>query len=578
MNLKKTVTVITLFIIALGSFTLLFPGVRNGIIYAAETILNETLFREFWFLFLRNMAFVGFLFFAVIFFVTMTQSGKVLTDKCFSVWKLEFKSFIKKEYLIVVIILSVIYFLFIIGIIRANFYYNDDLDKALKGYRGGAIWGRYIPDFLSIIFHMNLKLNDISPFYHLIVVFLLSATTLIFLKIFVEGKITFSAIIASIPLGLSPYLLEPLSFRFDTFHLLLPVIFSVIPFLFYRNIPVYSVTSFFCLLAMCMSYQAASGIYIVMTAIIACKLWMENKTSYKGILAFVFSSIAIYVISLLLFMSIFYVSIPNYDHGHVSTSVFPISLLFQGIISNSINIIGFILADFKNNLLSLLIPLSIVLFILTNVIITKRNRILTFSVMLVFVPFIFIFSYGAYIVLEKPLWLPRAFIGFGFLLAAFLTYCVTMVKNIKSLKVITVIFAFLISYNFLIIGFTYGNALERQKDYQNFRTTLLITDINRSLDIGVEKPVIYIKNNIGFSPVIENMSVTIPLIKRIVYVALSGGSDWGHLPLHHYRFIHENDYGQNGENEAYYESFPLLVDNGYHTIRGDGESFFVTLK
>jgi hypothetical protein len=127
----------------------------------------------------------------------------------------------------------------------------------------------------------------------------------------------------------------------------------------------------------------------------------------------------------------------------------------------------------------------------------------------------------------------------------------------------------------LIFNLSYGNALAEQKQYQYFRSALLIDDINDFLLSGTE-PVVRIENDIGFAPVVENIAKTYPLIKRIVYVALKGESEWGHLPLRHFRFSHQTDY--DNENAIFDSPLPLLVDNGYHTIHGDGERFLVTLK
>jgi hypothetical protein len=93
------------------------------------------------------------------------------------------------------------------------------------------------------------------------------------------------------------------------------------------------------------------------------------------------------------------------------------------------------------------------------------------------------------------------------------------------------------------------------------------------------EPIIFIENSIGFAPVIENINKTYPLIKRLVYVALFGGEDWGHLLLHHYRFNHRTDYDKKSNNAGINGgSLPLLIDNQYHTIRSDGNYFFITLK
>jgi len=572
MKLIKCLTIIALFILALGSAILLLPEIRHFIISRAESVLDKALFRDFWFLFLRNMAITGFFIVAASGFALLTKTGRALCIECRDAWEQEFRSLTRKRYVIWFLILTAVYLLGILTIIRANFSYNDDLDRALKGYRGWSVWGRYIADFLSTILHMNLRLTDISPLPQIFAVLILAASTLAFLKILSQDNITIPALVAAIPIGLSPYFLENYSFKFDAPYMALSVFFSIIPFLFYRKTAVFRITSFFCLIAMCMSYQAASGVYIVMVLIIACRLWIAGETSVKNMLTFIAASMASYLTALIFFKTALFVSMPD---GSASTAALPLNRLFPGIASNSITYVRTIIGDFRGGLPVVSLPLSILLFIIINVFSSKRNRALTFAVMLIGVPVMLILSYGAYLALQNPLWLPRAFVGFGVFTAAVLTYTVTT-PAAKALKLCSIAAALLVSYNFLVIDLAYGNALAEQKQYQNFRTALLVADLSRSLDNSLVEPVIRIENNIGYSPVIDNISKTCPLVKRLVYIALSGGNEWGHLPLHYYRFNHAADYEYADDNSFFV--LPVLIDNSYHTIRGDGKYFFVTLK
>jgi len=570
MKQKKRLIIVYLSLLTFGSVILLLPEIRYFIISNAEYFLKKSLFRDFWFLFLRNAAITGLFIVAVGSFALMTKTGKALCIECGNAWKQEFRSLIHKRYLIWFLVPAAIYLLGISTIIRANFSYNDDLDRALKGYRGWAVWGRYLADSISAIIHMNLHLTDISPLPQIIAVLILAVSTLVFIKILSPEKITIAALIAAIPIGLSPYFMENFSFKFDAPYMALSVFFSIIPFLFFRKTAVFCITSFFCLIAMCMSYQAASGIYIVMVLIISCRLWIIGETPAKNILVFITASIASYLAALLFFKTVLYVSMSGSSE---LTTVLSLNHLFSGVVSNSITYAGVIFGDFKGNLLVILIPFSILLFIAANVFSSKQNRFLTFFVLLIGVPVMFILSYGAYLALITPLWLPRAFIGFGIFIAAILTYSATLPTINKTLKFCSIAAALLISYNFLVIDLSYGNALAEQKQYQNFRTTLLIADINNSMDNSLVEPVIRIENSIGYSPVIDNISKICPLVKRLVYIALNGGNEWGHLPLYYYRYKHTADYTSMDTTV-----FPVIIDNSYHTIRGDGKYFFVTLK
>jgi hypothetical protein len=192
--------------------------------------------------------------------------------------------------------------------------------------------------------------------------------------------------------------------------------------------------------------------------------------------------------------------------------------------------------------------------------------------------FSFILSYGAYLALQEPLWSPRAFTGLGFFAASILFFNVFFPLESKKLLIFSTVVSAILVYNLLVFDLSYGNALAEQKEYQNFRTSLLIEDINRFLNPGIDKPVVYMENNTGFSPIVAGIGSTYPLIKRIINILPGGGNEWGHLPLNQFHFAHVTEYDSPEFNRENLIKLPRLVDNAYHTIYGDGRIFFIRLK
>jgi hypothetical protein len=558
---------------------ILIPASTRGFIVSlTEKILHEDLYREFWTLLLLNMAITGILICLVVFYVIMTQSGKMIVRVCKTEWQKGFQSLWTRENLKLFLIILTVYCVGISAIIRSNSYYNDDLDRSLKGYRGWAVWGRYLADSLSAVLHMNLRINDISPLPQIISAGFMAASTLLFLRIAAGGKITIPFIIAALPIGLSPYFMENYSYKYDSPYMALSVLFSVVPFLFYKNHRVYIVTSFICLLGMCMSYQSSSGIYILMTALITFRMWVKNDTPVKDIAKFILSSISSYALALVIFKKLLFVTIKSEETGYYRTAMFSFSDFFSGIISNSRKYIELVISDFGSSMIAVFCLLALVLFLVLSVIFSKRNRFFTFFVSLFFMVFSFILSYGAYLVLQEPLWSPRAFTGLGFFIASILFFNTLFPREARKLPAFSAVISGVLVYSLLVFDLGYGNALAEQKEYQNFRTTLLIEDINRSLNPGVDEPVIYIENNIGFSPIVTSFSSTYPLIKRIINILPSGGNEWGHLPLNQFHFTHITEYDSPEYSREKLINLPRLIDNTYHTVYGNGKIFFISLK
>ena len=201
-----------------------------------------------------------------------------------------------------VIILACIYLLGISAILRANFYYIDDMGRALFGYKQFDFFGRYIPQFFTSILHADSYLTDVSPLPQLLAVVILAmaAVTVLYL---VTGRREFTVLeyISTIPLCLSPYFLECLSYKYDAPYMALSILASVVPVLFHqRGNLIYFASVFVGMLVVCMSYQAASGIFPMFVVLLAFLKW-NDKEDWNIVLRFVLVSVAGYLSGMLLF-------------------------------------------------------------------------------------------------------------------------------------------------------------------------------------------------------------------------------------------------------------------------------------
>ena len=140
--------------------------------------------------------------------------------------------FLIKPFLCIMIIFAIA----IIAIIRADYYYVDDAKRAAEGVAGWVNFSRYITEFLAPILHADTYLTDISPLPQLLAVCIMAITGVIVLYIYKnEKKFSIWEVIAVIPLGLSPYFLECLTFKYDAPYMALSVLASVVPLLFRKK-------------------------------------------------------------------------------------------------------------------------------------------------------------------------------------------------------------------------------------------------------------------------------------------------------------------------------------------------------
>lgn len=465
------------------------------------------------------------------------------------------------------LLLSTIYALGIISIIRANFNYIDDLGRVYNAYRGWSNWSRYISEYFSIIVHTDRLLMDISPLPQIIAILFLALASVILIYIFSnDEKISYWSILSVISLGLCPYFLECLSYKFDSPYMALSILASVLPFLFlkYGN-KAFFITSFIGCMVMCMTYQASSGIYVLIALFLTAKKFNEGA-HYFEIVKYSFLA---YVSSLIIFRIAFMRKVNSY----VTTDTAGTSDLLPIIVNNIKTYFTLIYGDF-NKVWLVLIGLIVVVFIYVFINSSVKNKFQSFILAIILLVCGAILSYGGYILLKHPLFAPRGMYGIGAFLAILNVYIATTAK-INATKIVCV----LLSWCFFVFSFAYGNALAEQKRYTDFRINLLINDLN---DIEPETVMeMQLDGNIGKAPTITNrLEKRYPIIKRIVPSTLGGGGwVWNEYYLYHYFKLPNIKQHIDTKKEDFRKyDLPLVINSRYHDIKADDKYILVKFK
>jgi hypothetical protein len=476
-----------------------------------------------------------------------------------------------------VLVMFGIYALGMSALIRANFLYADDIVRAIEGYKGWHGWSRYISNLLSMFIHADYTLTDISPLPQLIAVMLIATSSVLFVYILGDRKITMPALLASIPVGLSPYFLECLSYKFDAPYMALSVLASIIPFLFIDLPITFIAISVFSLLVMCMTYQASSGIYLLFIIAISFKQWNAKERSNREITFFALRALSAYGITLIVFRLLFMVPVDSY----VSTGMFSPADMIPGIITNIIKYTKTIYADFSV-IWKVLVTALCMAFIVQQSKSSQQNKGIAVIFSIIVIVISYILSYGAYLVLRVPEFTPRSVYGFGIFIAIISIFLVQYPPKYILVPVLA------LSWSFFVFAFSYGNALADQKRYIDFRTEILLGDLSDLFpDRNRNEMRIQLEGSAGFVPSIGNISKRYPVIKRLVPVHLKDGKwvggiyyltdyfNWGERAVINYRPV-------PGERIAFVDfagyTLPVILDSYYHTIKSDGEKILVILK
>jgi hypothetical protein len=541
--------------------------VRALILFFIEQKLHRNLNLNYWSQQIFAFASIALFLILCTDFCIFTRKGR----SCYSLLSSDLRSKTNafcenKKY---ILFLFILYSFGLIALFRADFYNvaNDDLFREMTGERAWRNFYRYVSEFGSVIVHMSPKLIDIAPLTQFIAVLIMAAASFVLIYSFNDSKVTIFSCIASIPVCLFPYFLSDISYRYDSPYMALSVFFSVLPFLFAGNLLAYTFISVAGLFLMCLSYQASSGIYIFCTILFTLKFWTEGKKTDKETLKFIGVSVLCYLVSLFLFSKLF---IEKPDHEiYIDTSV-----SISSVIPNIRTYLSLVWNDFGHSAIKIFSVLLLCCFIILEIKNSRKNKLLSTVFIIAGIIFSIIFSYGSYLALKKPLWLPRAFIGIG-IFTGLVSIMISRFFYEKDKKhIFAKIIVTALSYSVLVFSFAFGNAQAAQKQYRIFRTTLLMTELSRLAPETDKSVEIHFTNAIGTAASAQQLIHVYPLAAKCINGDLGPGQS-GELVLEQYNFG-TIDYSKTVPLPE--KTLPVLSDTAYETIRGADSVFVITFK
>lgn len=461
----------------------------------------------------------------------------------------------------------------LLALFRANFNYVDDLGRVSWGYQ--FHFNRYMSDFFSAIIHDGTYLADLSPFTQILAaVFLSVASTLaiyLLTRSKAKPKFNFWFVVAALPIGLSPYFAENLSYKFDTPYMALSVLCGILPFVFYKvknKNYAFIIASFLCTLIICTTYQASTGVFPT-TVLLMALLMFNQKQPRKEILKFILISTASYLAGILIFKFFIMTSVDDY----VSTNILSLGNLIPGTLANYRHYVATIYHDFRFRWL-LVMALIMLTFIITNVFRSKQKKLIA-SIASVIVLFgALALSFGVYPLLQVPLFDPRAMYGFFTNLAL-----LAIVAVDYRYAYLAKLCATYLAYAFIIFLIAYGNALSMQKQYTERRIELVNNDLNE-ISAGEEHPIkVDVDGSIGFAQTVWHMSGKYPILTRIVPVLFCDDEDWYWGTIYMYNYYGLNGIESNfGGDEFDKSTMKLVRQTRTHDIYQKGENVLVELK
>lgn len=467
-----------------------------------------------------------------------------------------------------VLLLGAVFLVGISALLRANVNYIDDIGRTARGYKDWGSFSRFLSNGLSTIVHSNSYLTDVSPLAQILAVGILALAGVILLAVLFERKeFTVWEVLAAVPIGLNPYFLECLSYKFDAPYMALSILAAILPLVLIRaGTGIYIAASAVGTVMVCTSYQASTGIFPIVVILLVLRMWMK-KTSWKQILQFVAKSVLGYGLGLVFFFLVIMIPADTY----VSSSLPGLGELLPNFVRNLKQYYATVMADFPAiwSWASLLVVLA---FVWWGLSFTGRNKILALVMTGAALLLQAALCFGVYPALTVPSYSPRAMYGFGILLALL---CVCAAEHRKNIFIRVPGLA--LCWIFFTFAFTYGNALSEQKVYLDFRREIVISDLNdMGTFTGDDPVVVQIEGNAGVSPVVQSMLQQYPILKRLVPITFQGEWVWGKEEFYHYYGMQNVVWDESQDLSSY--DLPLLEDHMYHAIYGDEGYVLVVLK
>ena len=420
-----------------------------------------------------------------------------------------------------------IYLLYFIGFFKfliTDALTLDDQARLLYSYTDFTLAHRYLSEILSYIFNMNYpKIFYISPLTQLIAIAFLSLASLALVKI-VNKKISYWGLLASVAVGLSPFYLECMSFKFDSPYMALATSCTILPFLFVKRLSLFFIVSVIFLLCMWNLYQANNGIYIVLSMFITLNLILQ-KAGLKQILKFIFVSLLAFGVALLAYK--FIIMPLGTAGGHTNSIIDNTQYSFDNIKSVANRYFYLMNLWIGEHIIKILFFLSFILFGIAKFLERKINPFSSIFFIIIFLETGLFATFGLLYIFSNLKFEPRIFCGIG-IFASILLISATNIK-LKILNPCIKIFVLIFAYNLILISTIYINAKVIQAQYADFRINHAYSFVennfqDKNYNIQIHPTNLYSthrstrtthNNNVGFHKSVINM---------IDYIPISGNS------------------------------------------------------
>ncbi|HHT3723684.1 TPA: glucosyltransferase domain-containing protein [Citrobacter freundii] len=426
----------------------------------------------------------------------------------------------KNKYNLSIFIIGMLY---VLPIVLANVYYVDDMGRLSLGY-GWDGDGRILSNIITEALSFGNGIISTFPYSTLLSSAILVFAGAIVAEMLFENK--YLRNISSLFIVTSPFMLENLSYRYDSILMAISVLFAVIPFIFRFNYKLFFATSVICLLISFCLYQTSTMAYFSVTLCLLIKQCLNKEKAFD--LRLCINCLTCFFASYIVYSLLINILAVNMQRsGFIPFNSDGIDIILSRINSYKNYYSALYVSGFKYVIWPCIIlsALSFINFILNGGGIGRLFLLVIYlfcSAVLTMMPNLVI----------STAWVtPRTFICFPFLIISLFI----IIDNIKTplfadkIKIASSVL--LVSYSFFLCSI-YGATLKNNDDYSDFIAQSVSNVIMKDSNEATYKVMIS-----GYRPFSVKTRVafnTIPFINILAPNYMSQGSSWGIADLSRY--------------------------------------------
>ena len=462
-----------------------------------------------------------------------------------------------------------------------QFPYFDDTARQIYGDTN--FWRHYsrlASELLSWTFQGSRHLTDQGLTNFLISSLVLSLCSILTLRYFVQnGKVTFVMAMVSTIIGLNPWFLECLSFRFDSPFMCFSLLFAIIPYLFWKNKwYIFYAFSSVSVLLLCNSYQSSSGTFIVY-ALALFSFGILTGSKFRDEMIRLVTAAIGFVTGMIVYLLETKLNPEIATRGNL-VEIAKIRDLPKTLINNVLHYFYVLYSDSSKIWVITFLVLIILCFV-TLILFSKQNILSSTIITVFYLSVGAIFSYGVLLVFRDPLIsILGRYGGYNFPIYISVTciMCLSILERVKPIYILTNFAVVLFVYFQLAFCFGYPSMLSVQKTSFEFQSSILANDLKNI--VTDSRRTINANKFFKSSNVLVNSERNFPILKKLV--PQNEKLYWPN------QFWFNNISGMNIQlNPASFDFSTLdtqsgniqkVVDNYYYTIYVDANQIYLYMK